>query len=148
MHYCDQTFHSHVGLTLSLFIERTPRARYRSRYMQPSAIADWIDVARSLLSGINAINAPTYRPDISSIQDRARPVRVCKSATGHVKHRVNIGTLLTRKLRSARINMRPDACDLRESWRTAASAWHCGFFNEFVCRDNCLHTRKPQFPSC
>jgi len=82
--------------------------------MQPSAIGDWIEVARSrrLLSGINAINAPTYRPDISSIQDRARPVRVCKLATGHMKHRVNIGTLLTRKLRSAR----SDKYEARSVW--------------------------------
>lgn len=111
MHYCDQTFHSHVGLTLSLFIESTvipPLLLHvyviaHDIHMQPSAIADRINVARSrwLLSGINAINAPTYRPDISSIQDRARLVRVCKLTTGHVKHRVNIGTLLTRKLRCA-----------------------------------------------
>lgn len=104
MQYCDQTFHSHVGLTLSLFIESTVIPMRSLSLAIYAAIADRIDatVARSrrLLSGINAINAPTYRPDINSIQDRARPVRVCKLATGHVKHRVNIGTLLTRKFRS------------------------------------------------
>jgi len=56
--------------------------------------------SRQLLSGINAINAPTYRPDISSrcsIGDRVYANRVCKLPMGYVKHHVNTETPLTQK---------------------------------------------------